>query len=306
MSEREDGALTAKKMKEPLRKPVAQSQKTEVFEVPLPGQLEREFRRSLGRHNLHLNMLDVSAQTFADTLSKQPSEARYIRECAKKLGFHSLYPDASFAGARTYLVYSHIAYVYSAGDMLCDRIRSTGSMKALKKGDTALFNEIDKGDFVRKTIALTVLATMSPERRDADAVIAQVEQMQTLDSFALVNYYRLIRNEELHAAGDSERRTAAARDALPAEQIKARYGTVPAPAGQLSSRDALLCSKAWQSVAKWLCRHMLNSAEGQAIIKERFGRLDARRRDAAARKFMKLELLYSQDDIDATMSALRW
>lgn len=306
MSEREDGPLATKKMKEPLRKPATQSPKSEVVDDPLPGRLEMEFRRSLGRHNLHLNMLDVSAQTFADTLSKQPSEARYIRDCAKKLGFHSLYPDASFASARTYLVYSHIAYVFSAGDMLCDRIRSTGPMKALKKGNTALFNEIDKGDFVRKTLALIVLATMSPERRDADAVIAQVEQIQTIESFALVNYYRLIRNEELHAAGEPDRRTAAARDALPIEQIKARYVTMPAPAGQLSSRDALLCSKAWQSVAKWLCRYMLNDAEGQAIIKERFGRLEAQRRDAAARKFMKLELLYSQDDIDATLSALRW
>ena len=41
-------------------------------------------------------------------------------------------------------------------------------------------------------------------------------------------------------------------------------------------------------------------------MKERFGRLEAHRRDAAARMFMKLELLYSQDDVDATMSALRW
>lgn len=293
-------------MKEPIRKPATKSQKTEVVEDPLPGQLEREFRRSLGRHNMHLNMLDMSAQTFADTLSEQTSEAGYLRECAKKLGFHSLYPDAPFASARSYLIYSHIAYVFSAGDMLCDRIRSTASMKALKKGDAALFNEIDNGDFVRKTLALTVLATMSPERRNAAAIIAQVEQIEPLESFALVNYYRLIRNEELHAAGESDRKSAAARDALSEERIKARYGTIPAPAGNLSSRDALLCSKAWQSVAKWLCRHMLNDAEAQAIIKERFGRLEVKRRDAAALKFMKLELLYSGDEINATISALRW
>ena len=59
-----------------------------------------QFRRSLGRHNLHLNMLEISAQTFADTISKQASEPGYIRDCAKKMGFHSLYPDASFASAR--------------------------------------------------------------------------------------------------------------------------------------------------------------------------------------------------------------
>lgn len=298
--------MATKKTKETLRKLATQSQGIEVVNDPLPGQLEMEFRRLLGRHNLQLNMLDVSAQIFADTISKQPSEASYVRECAKKLGFHSLYPDTSFASARTYLVYSHIAYVFSAGDMLCERIRSTGSMKVLKGADTALFNAIDKGDFVRRTLALTVLASMSPESRQADAVNAQVEQIQTLAPFAVINYYRLIRNEELHAADKSDRKTDAARDALPETQIKAQYGTMPAPAGQLGSRDALLCSKAWQSVAKWLCRHMLNDAEGRAIMKKRFGRLEGQRRDVAARKFMKLELLYSQDDVNATISTLRW
>jgi hypothetical protein len=298
--------LATKKTKEPLQKPVTQLQKTKVVNDPLPGQLEMEFRRSLGRHNLHLNMLELSAQTFADTLSKHPSEASYVRDCAKKRGFHSLYPNTSFASARTYLVYSHIAYVFSAGDMLCDRIRSTGSIKALKKDDVALFNQIDKGDFVRKTLALTVLASMPPERRHADAVIVQVEKIQALESFALVNYYRLIRNEELHAAGESDRRTVDARGALPEERIKTVYGMMPAPLGQLSYRDALLCSKAWQSVSKWLCRHMLSEAESQATIRERFGRLEAQRRNAAVRRFLELELLYSKNDIDATVSALGW
>lgn len=306
MSEGEDDPLAMKKTKETLRKPATHSQRIEVVDDPLPGQLAMEFRRLLGRHNQQLNMLDVSAQIFADSISKQPNEASYIRECAKKLGFHSLYPDTSFASARSYLVYSHIAYVFSAGDMLCERIRSTGSMKVLKGSDTALFNAIDKGDFVRRTLALTVLASMSQESRDADAVNAQVEQIQKLAPFAVINYYRLIRNEELHAADESDRKTDAARDALSETQIKAQYGMMPAPAGQLGSRDALLCSKAWQSVAKWLCRHMLSDAEGHAIMKKRFGRLEAQRRDVAAQKFMKLELLYSQHDINVTMTTLRW
>ncbi len=297
--------MSTKKSKESSPKSSTTTQTPRLGEDQLPGQLELDFRRSLGRHNLYLNMLDVSAKIFADTLAKQPSEERYIRECAKKLGFHSLYPDASFASARMYLVYSHIAYVFSAGDLLCDRIRSARSIKALKS-NTSFFNEIDKGDFVKKTLALTVLATMSPESRNADAVNMQVEHVQKLESFALVNYYRLIRNEELHAAGEFDRKAATEMDALPADRIQAQYGAMPSSAGEITSRDALLCSKAWQDIAKWLCRHMLSDAEGQAILTKRFGRLEATRRTAAAKKFMKLELLYSQDEIDATMTALHW
>lgn len=180
-------------------------------------------------------------------------------------------------------------------------------MKALKKADEALFNAIDDGDFVTKTLALALLATMPPEHRNADTVKAQVKSIQMLDSFALVNYFRLIRNEELHATGETESRAATAWNALPKDRIEAQYGTMPtAPDKELNSRDALLCSKAWQGVAKWLCRHMLNDAEGQASVKERFGRLQTERRDAAARKFLKLELLYSQEDIDATLSTIHW
>lgn len=297
--------MATKNPKEATRKVDLPLQKSKEIEERLPGQLEKEFRRSLGRHNLHFNMLEVSVQTFAETLSKQSSEAVYIRDRAKKMGFHSLYPDASFASARSYLMYSHIAYVFSAGDMLCERIRSARSMKLLK-GNTAFFNEIDKGDFVRKTLALTVLATLSPECRNADAVNAKVEKIQTTESFALVNYFRIIRNEELHAAGESGRRVAAARDALPEALINARYGAMPALAGQLDARDALLCSKAWQGVAECLCRNMLNDTDAKSILKNRFGRLKVERREAAARKFMELELLYSQDDINTALSVLGW
>lgn len=298
--------MATKKMKGLAQNAATEAQSTWEGEDPLPGQLEREFRKSLGRHNMHLNMLDMSAQVFANTLSKQPSEKNCLRECAKELGFHSLYPNVSFASARGYLIYSHIAYVFSAGDMLCDRIRSTASIKSLKRSDTSLFNEIDDGDFIRKTLALTVLATLPPEKRNASAVIAQVDKIRQLESFALVNYYRLIRNEELHAASESVRKSPAARAALSEERIKARYGMMPSPVGELSPRDALLCSKAWQSVAKWLCRHMVNDTDVQIILKERFGRLEAKRRGAAALKFMQLELLYSKEEINAMMFALQW
>jgi hypothetical protein len=298
--------LASKKPQEPSSRPNAPSQKPAKTADKLPGQLEKGFRCSLGRHNLHFNMLEVSAQTFANTASLQSSEAGYIRDQAKRLGFHSLYPDTTFASAHAYLIYSHIAYVFNAGDVLCDRIRSNSSIKALKGSNTALFNQIDKGDFVRKTLALALLVTMSPDSRDADIVNARVEHLvQTNPSFALVDYFRIVRNEELHGDDASRQSVAAARDALPEGLIKARFGHMPS-AGEPVARDALLCSKAWQGVAEWLCRHMLNDAEARAILKDRFGRLESKRREDAARRFLELQLLYSGSDAAAMLSTLNW
>ncbi|MBD8654739.1 hypothetical protein IFT68_03760 [Oxalobacteraceae sp. CFBP 13730] len=272
----------------------------------LPGQLEREFRLALGKHNVHLNMLDMVTQSFAAILAHQPDESAYIRDCAKKMGFHSLYPNTSFASAQSYLLYSHIAYVISAGDMLCKRIRSTDSMKALKRSDEEIFKELDEGDFVTRTVALIVLAMMLPEKRTVAAVKEAAKAVQLLPAFAVVNYYRIIRNEELHAAGKAERTAVDVISALPVEGIRAQFKTVPQRMGKLSSEDALLCSKAWQSVAKWLCRHMISDTDGQAIVKKRFGNLDAERRKIAAQKFMQLDLLYSQTEINAIIAEYKW
>ncbi|WP_018150851.1 hypothetical protein [Leeia oryzae] len=248
----------------------------------------------------------MSAQIFAGTLAKQSDEAKYLRECAKKLGFHSLYPDASFVDAKMYLVYSHLAYVFSAGDQLCERVRSTQFIKKLK-GETAFFHDIDKGDFVTKTLALTVLASMPVNDRSVEKVNTKVEQLQNTPSFALVNYYRLIRNEELHASGDIDRnRTEEAMGKLPLDKIKKQYQMSPSLVDKLTSYDALLCSKAWQDVAKWFCGHMLGEHEVKSILIKRFGNLKGDRRTVAAKNFMKLELLYSASQVNDIMTVLNW
>lgn len=302
--------MVSNKLKQPPNKPSVRSAKKEVstekVEVVMPGKLEKDFRCALGRHNMHLNMLEVSAQTFAHTLALQPNEAVYIRECAKKLGFHSLHPDALFASARSYLIYSHIAYVFSAGDMLCDAIRKTESMKNIKREDKDLFNALDTGDFIKKTIALTVALMTIPENRKLETINAEVTRIQGMAPFALVDYYRLIRNEELHTTGQVNVRLAANFDALPADEIKEQFGRMPNLPGSLSTDDALLCSKAWQSVAKWLCRHMLSDTDARAMIEKRFGALGITRRKKAAKRYMELELLYSKIEIDDTIGALRW
>jgi len=61
---------------------------------PYPGVLENQFRRSLGKHNLHLNLLEISTREFEQTLQAQVNEAKYIREKAKLSGFHSELPNS--------------------------------------------------------------------------------------------------------------------------------------------------------------------------------------------------------------------
>ncbi|GEM_PF-2288915 len=298
----------ARKTTNLLREQQVAHQKIGDMNLSLPGRLERNFRQLLGRHHVHLGMLELSAQIFADSLAGQSSEAVFIRECAKKQGFHTLHPHKSFASARSYLVYSHIAYVFSAGDVLCENIRSTDRLKRIKTEAVGnLSTELNKGDFVRKTLALTLLAGMPAKDRTADAVSAAVEREQLRESFALVNYYRLIRNEELHTEGEMTQASISAWETLPRVSILDRYGRMPsAPADQPVAADALLCSQAWQDVAKWLCRHMWSDSEVQALIKKRFGNRRGERRSIAVRRYLALELLHSTEDIETAMASVSW
>ncbi|NML14368.1 hypothetical protein [Azohydromonas caseinilytica] len=274
-----------------------------------PGDMERNFRRSLGRHNLHLALLELAARTFTKKIAEQPSESIFIRDIAKTEGFHSLHLQGeAFKNARAYLVFSHIAYVFSAGDALCQRIRSHAEIRTLKTQDQTLARALDEGDFITKTLALTVWASSSPEKRLVSAIQKEAEKIKTTPSFETVNYYRLVRNMELHTESDEGTGILEPEwQALPHEAILSRYGLRPSRYGDLNSNDALLCSKAWQDVAKWLCRHVLNDSQITIpLLARRYGNLSHARRKNAATNFMKEALLMSDAEVVDILTELGW
>ena len=277
--------------------------------APLPGEIEGEFRRALGRHNLHLNLLEICFMSFEENLGGKSDKQKYIRQLAKQFRFHSLHPEnASLLGAHNYLFLSHIAYVFSAGDALCRKVRSNSYIKQLKNEDTPRFIAIDKGDTIAKTVALAMLASMPGGERTADQVLTRTKAIFQEPCFSVVNYYRLVRNEELHAVDlDSDKKAADVWEMLPKTEVERLYGSVPNVPTSLAASDALMCSKAWQDVAKWLCRHIINDDECVLpMLERRFGKDVGARRETAARNFMKQLLLYSDRDVGDTIAKLKW
>jgi hypothetical protein len=285
-------ALNAKRVKAPL----------------LPGEIEKTFRRHLGRHNLHLNLLEIATRSFEEAVRANGDEPGYVRQQAKSFGFHSFHPEAvTLKAAHSNLIASHIAYIASAGDVMCQTVRSSPHIKILKGQNTALFNAINQGDFVRKTVALVVFASTNHEERELAQIEARTRQVSQMPCFALVDYYRLIRNDELHKAGivddDSE-------DAIRLPDMSVignAYGFKLKTSKELTAADALVCSKAWQGVATWLCRNMLNEAE-QLIpeLKRRFGHLAGERRATGSRNFMMQAFLFSKEDAARMLDSLSW
>ena len=275
---------------------------------PLPGEIENAFRKNLGRHNLHLNLLEIAIRSFEEAVRENGDEPGYVRKQAKMFGFHSLHPEAvTLKAAHSNLIASHIAYITSAGDLMCQTVRSNPHIKTLKGQYQVLFNQIDKGDFVRKTVALAVFASSSHEERKLERIKARVGQVSQMPCFALVDYYRLIRNDELHAAGKVD---ADSEDAIRLPDMSVignAYGFKPKTSKELTAADALVCSKAWQGVATWLCRNMLNEADHHMPeLKRRFGHLAGERRKTGARNFMMQAFLFSKEDAARMLESLGW
>ena len=277
-----------------------------------PGEIEQKFRLLLGQHNHHLNMLEISIEMFSKELSAQTNKDEYIRELAKKLGYHSLHPQKSgFENSRKYLTFSHIAYLFSAGDAMCNKVRSHSYLKGVKGKHTSILRVIDKGDFIRKTVNLVILSSQNEEVRDSKEVLKESSQTLSLPGFSVLNYYRLVRNEQLHTTVDDCDNQASydVWENLEFEAIKDKFKIKPNQPDSLSVEDALLCSKAWQDAALWLCSHMLNIDEACIpILKRQFGRLgsDKYKQTRSARQFMKQKLLLPPKKIDDILDSIQW
>lgn len=272
---------------------------------PFPGKLERDFRRAIGQHNLHLNLLEIGVREFQQILSAQPNEQDYLRQKAKKNHFHSVFPHVSFNGSHRYLYVMHIAYAMSAGDALCEKIRDHPIIKPLKNKHISIFEETNKGNFLRKTTNLVTMASLDNECRSIKNIQNKVDKILAIHCFSIVNYYILLRNEELHALESLS--SADAFEKLQINEIHKLYRLKPNKANLLNSEDALLCSKAWQDAAKWLCRHMFHDHDvSHPLLCNKYGNLAKDRRKKAAENFMKQELLYTNEECTVMLAKLGW
>ena len=276
-----------------------------------PAQLEQKFRFALGAHNAHLNLLELAFRSFRASLPQGPQgpgEDEYIRGLAKSHRLHSFYPSsATVPEAHSYLFATHLAYVFSAADAYCKKIRKHPLLRGRRDKYEKIYDELNQGDFVTKTVALTLLTWVEESTISTEFLQEKTQSVMKEPFFAVINYYRLVRNEDLHAAEeDEDLKAEEAWNALDKSSIKRFYKDQPSRGQELSAADALLCSKAWQAGIKWICRHMRPDADAQSILKLRFGRLIPERRKVAAEKYMRAEFLYAPAEINDTLQALKW
>ncbi|WP_288392039.1 hypothetical protein [uncultured Herbaspirillum sp.] len=271
-----------------------------------PGPLEHQFRNALGEYNKHLNLLNICCNFFGEHIPSN-GEAEFFRRQAIRFGFHSLHPrDVDFVDVRRYVISAHIAYIFSAADVLCRHLREHDEIKTLKKNYPELFKSLSSGSFLLKTIYIVAISNSFPGDRTQDKIEKLAQQILKRPEFALVEYFRIARNLDLHAAKSDDVKLNEHLEWLEKVDL-GKYGGLPNAPKDFVAKDALRCSLAWQDVVKWLCRHLLNESDfSLPLIEKKFGALKPTRRVQAAKRFMKQQLLFSDADISGTMQTLGW
>lgn len=281
-----------------------------------PKNIESSFRKRLGQHNIHFTLLELMSVEFNKKIIGEQDFGSFLRELSKEQGYHSTYPNStSFTSTHNYLILSHMAYCFSAGDYLCTNIRNSDYMKHHKKNNEALFNKIDEGDFVKKTLSLIFLASLPSdfiktnniEKVANDIIDSANEKIKNDPSFSILDYYRNIRNIELHSIESKTEFLDNLRNELPLDKITKTYKITPSHYTKLASQDALLCSYAWINAGRWLCKNMFNTVDFIIPeIKARFNNLKAEKRILAASNFLSQQLLYTPEEISVTIEELGW
>ena len=275
-----------------------------------PSIIETSYRKIFGQYNLHFTLLGVIAEKFRDEKLTNADFKDVMRELSKNYNHHATYANSTnFQNTYNYIIKSHITYCFSAGDYLCKTIRSNNNFKLLKSNYKEKFSLIDNGDFINKT--LTLIFWIKSENQENISTselleLAKKHKNDTLD-FSILDYYRIVRNYELHTPQNGTISLDEAYSRLQLDLINKKYNKIPNKYPNLTSDDALLCALAWIDAGRWLCQNMYNY-EKHLIpeIQRRFANLSPSRRHTAAVNFMLQNLLFPHDKVTSTIKRLGW
>lgn len=264
----------------------------------LPLEMFRNFKRELGEINSHLCLVDAALQDFALSHVQSLDGPAFLHRQTLAHGHRRLVTDNLDLKLSLRLAYtSQIALLLSRLEQLCKVIQKHGLINPKLK-------ELMEGDFLRRTIWLIASS------RDGEKVTIPLPEevafryISPLD-LAVFDFYRKMRNAELHAAIGSDLTEFHSKINL--EHCRLELGHVPTPQSDLSFKDVLVVSKSCQRIGHSVCRAVVDPKRDIIPeLKRRFGSHSVDRRQNAARSLMLQTYLLDVAEIGVILSDLAW
>lgn len=263
-----------------------------------PGRIERQFRHELGAINPYLCLVDSAVEFFLEETEAKSDKAKFLRIILDKYGHHNLYTEhLCINDIRKFVYLAHIALINSKAEAACKRIQKIKMM--LKKS-----KEIAEGDFLRKTIAI-VYSSKKGDHELAKNVEDEIfEDYVGKTEFRVINYFRLIRNNEFHPSKKDENLNNILKiyNSIDQDFLRKVYQSKLNKPEEINSKDVLLLSKVWQKSIKEICRKCLNMEKVYEKLKLRYkGISKEERRKNKIIQSLKQEFLQTDEDISIIM-----
>jgi hypothetical protein len=267
------------------------------------------FLRDLGRVNPALAILDTAMARFSEHAQQHEDPTAFLRATSARAGHHKLMVSPTILPQATRLLHlTHVAYIVGRSDTFCDELRRHPMIVSAQAPS--------KGDFLRKTV-YCIHRTASPRGALSDPPSdQQITEHLPLFIVRILDYYRVIRNEELHDDGAGSGSGGSinmyeehfkAELSNTRQEVRKIFGASPSAPDKISSQDVLLFSKAWQVAARALCSTMFNAdMHLKPLIRGRFGHLSAERRINGARGLLKQEFLLDDHQVNVLLNDVGW
>ncbi len=259
----------------------------------IPRNIEILFRKDLGEVTTYIHFIEISTKEFFERYPANTATDHIHIELAKKYGHrrlqsHHLKPEKF----NQFIHLSHLAFINSRADAFCDDVLDFSSMLPNSK---KLSREAE-GDKLRKTLTV-IYASRHNDRNLIRKKISKtiVENYAGKVEVAIVDYYRNIRNSEFH--GGLDRSTS--NFSLKFENmIIESYKHRPNLPENLTTRDVILYSQAWQNIAKNVCSNLVDINPIVEQLCRKYKSKTSKRRNNAITNKLEQDYLQSKEKID--------
>ena len=248
----------------------------EIKPSEFPAALFRSFERELGRFNIQLCVADAALQDFAIRVSTSPN---ILKDRVRRSGHHNLNTaELRVDLALDFSYISHISLLLSRMEQLCQSLRRHPYVNRD-------LNSSAQGDFLRRTLWV-ILQSRSDTKIETPLDTGVLDEHLLPSNVTRFYAYRKLRNDLFHA-GESA-------TAAPSTSLHPRFA------------DVLQCSKSLQSLARALCRALIDKPRLIRILERRFRALAPARRRNAAISALTQEYLLDATEAQAVLLEIAW
>jgi hypothetical protein len=252
-----------------------------------PREIEVKFKHALGAIGPLMCVADIASSELINSSSNQE-----ISVLSKKYNHKNLNLEkVELENVSLYINLAHIAYINSRAELFCEDV--VGFIKK-HTGNKESYN-IDSIDFFRKSIFQIHVRKHNLAKKTKSLAESDYVSYSGKEELLVIDYFRKLRNIEFHGGVKESIPIDVEKNEYIFKKFKHRLRAFH----EITIRDVILYSRAWQSAAKNICCKLVDiDNDLLKKIKKKYSNDDQYRINNALRQKLSQDYLQPTDIID--------